>query len=75
VASEDAEWLAACKGGPPALSNFANSGPFTEVVLLGNLAIRTGKKLNWDGPAMKATNCPEADQYIHRRYRKGWELS
>ncbi len=75
VESEDAEWLAACKGGPAALSNFANSGPFTEVVLLGNLAIRTGKKLKWDGPAMKATNCPEADQYIHRRYRKGWELS
>jgi len=75
VESEDAEWLAACKGGPAALSNFANSGPFTEVVLLGNLAIRTGQKLNWDGPAMKASNCPEADQYIHRRYRKGWELS
>ena len=54
VESEDAEWLAACKGGPAALSDFANSGPFTEVVLLGNLAIRTGKKLTWDGPAMKA---------------------
>jgi predicted dehydrogenase len=74
VTSEDAEWLAACQGGPAALSNFSRSGPFTEVVLLGNLAIRTGKDLKWDGPAMKATNCPEADQYIHRRYRKGWEL-
>lgn len=74
VANEDAEWLAACKGGPAALSNFSRSGPFTEVVLLGNLAIRSGKELQWDGENMKATNCPEADQYIRRQYRKGWEL-
>ena len=74
VISEDAEWLAACQGGPPALSNFSRSGPFTEVVLLGNLAIRTGKPLDWDGEKMKATNCPEASQYVHRSYRKGWEL-
>ena len=74
VANEDVEWLAACQGGQPALSNFSRSGPFTEVVLLGNLAIRTGEKLQWNGPAMKATNCAAADQYIRRRYRKGWEL-
>ena len=74
VKSEDAEWLTACQGGPAALSNFSRSGPFTEVVLLGNLAIRTGQELKWDGPAMKATNCAEADQYIRRPYRKGWEL-
>ncbi|MCP3690726.1 MAG: gfo/Idh/MocA family oxidoreductase, partial [Planctomycetaceae bacterium] len=66
--------LTACQGGPAALSNFSRSGPFTEVVLLGNLAIRTGKPLDWDGEKMKATNCPEADQYVHRSYRKGWEL-
>ena len=74
VANEDVEWLTACQGGPAALSDFSRSGPFTEVVLLGNLAIRTGKPLDWDGEKMKATNCPEADQYVHRSYRKGWEL-
>ncbi|MDE0736765.1 MAG: Gfo/Idh/MocA family oxidoreductase [Pirellulaceae bacterium] len=74
VANEDVEWLTACQGGPAALSNFSRSGPFTEVVLLGNLAIRTGKPLDWDGEKMKATNCPEASQYVHRAYRKGWEL-
>jgi hypothetical protein len=74
VADEDVEWIEACKGGAAALSNFANSGPFTEVVLLGNLAIRLGKKIEWDGPNMKATNAPEADALIRRPYRKGWEL-
>jgi predicted dehydrogenase len=74
VTDEDVEWIDACKGGPPALSNFAHSGPFTEVVLLGNLAIRLGKEIQWDGPAMKATNAPEADALIQREYRQGWEL-
>jgi len=74
VENEDAEWIAACKGGPAALSNFDYSGLLTEFVLLGNLAIRTGEKLDWDGENMKATNCPAADQYVRREYRKGWEL-
>jgi hypothetical protein len=74
VANEDVEWIEACKGGAPALSNFANAGPFTEVVLLGNLAVRLGKKIEWDGPSLRATNAPEADALIRREYRKGWEL-
>lgn len=74
VENEDAEWITACKGGPAALSNFDYSGPLTEFVLLGNLAIRAGQKIEWDGENMKATNCPAADQYVRREYRKGWEL-
>ncbi len=74
VANEDVEWIAACKGGPPALSNFDYSGPLTEFVLLGNVAIRAGQKIEWDGQKLKATNCPEADKYIRREYRKGWSL-
>jgi predicted dehydrogenase len=74
VKDEDVEWIEACKGGPAALSNFEYSGLLTEFVLLGNAAIRTGKKLDWDGKNMKATNCPDADQYLRREYRKGWEL-
>ena len=57
------------------MSNFDHSGPFTEMVLLGNLAIRLGKKLDWDGPNMKALNAPEADALIRREYRAGWQLS
>ena len=69
------EWLNAIKGGPPAGCNFPDyGGPLAEVVLLGNLAIRVGKKLEWDGVNLKAKNAPEADQYIKREYRKGWEL-
>ena len=41
---------------------------------LGNLAIRVGKKIDWDGENMKALGEPEADQYIRREYRKGWTL-
>ncbi len=75
VANEDAEWIAACKGGPPALSNFSTSGPFSEMVLLGNVAIRTGKKIEWDAAALKARNgVPEAERYIRREYRKGWAI-
>jgi hypothetical protein len=44
------------------------------MVLIGIAAYRTGKRFEWDGPAMKATNAPEADRYIKRDYRKGWEI-
>jgi hypothetical protein len=69
-----ADWLRACKGGPAACSNFDYAGPFTEVVLLGNLALRVGKKIEWDGPNMRAKNCPEADKYIRPKYRSGWKV-
>ena len=68
------EWIRACKGGEPAGSNFEVSGPLTEIVLLGNLALRSGKRLEWDGPNMKVTNHPEANQYVTREYRKPWSL-
>jgi predicted dehydrogenase len=74
VASEDAEWVAACKGGPPALSNFGHSGPFTEVVLAGNLAVRANRRVVWDGPGMKCPEMPELEPYIRREYRQGWTL-
>jgi predicted dehydrogenase len=75
------EWISACKGGPPAGSNFEVSGPMAEVVLLGNIAVRMGQtlyekglKLYYDGPNMRITNMPEANKYIRREYRKGWTL-
>jgi len=69
------EWIDACRGGTPAGSDFVkHSGLLTETPLLGNIAIRTGKKLLWDGPNMKITNDQTANQYLHREYRKGWTL-
>jgi len=68
------EWIAACKTGSPTTCNFDYAGAVTESVLLGNVAFRTGKKLQWDGPAMKFTNCDEANAYLRREYRPGWTL-
>jgi hypothetical protein len=75
------EWINACKGGEPAGSNFDVAGPLTEVVLLGNIALRMdqqlyekGLKLYYDGPNMKVTNLPEANKYIQSEYRDGWTL-
>ncbi len=68
------EWIAACKGGPPALSNFDYAAVLTEAVLLGNVALRVGRKIEWDAKRMKAKHCPEADQFIHPLYRRGWKL-
>ena len=68
------EFVNACKGGPKAGTNFDYSGPLTETVLLGNLAVRSGKRVEWDSKNLKCTNVPEANQYVSREYRKGWEV-
>lgn len=69
------EWFEACKGNGRTLSHFDYAGPLTETILLGNVAYRSGLELKWDAEAMKATNAPEAAQYLQREYRKGWSLS
>lgn len=66
--------LDACKGGKPASSNFDYAARLTEIVLLGNVALRVGKKIYWDSEKMRATNAPEADPFIKGTYRSGWEI-
>jgi hypothetical protein len=68
------DWIRACIGGPKPCSNFDISGPFTEWVLLGNIAIRLGKKLHWDSKNLRVTNVPEAEELIKSSYRPGWEV-
>ena len=68
------EWIAACKGGTPGYSNFDIAAYITEIILLGCVAIRAGKKLEWNGPNMLAKNAPEASQFVHPAFRKGWKL-
>ena len=68
------EWIEACKTGGPTTCNFDYSGAVTETVLLGNVAFRTGRKLDWDPVNLKATNCPQADRFIRETYRQGWTL-
>ncbi len=69
-----AEWLRACKTGQPTSADFQYSGWLTEANHLGNVAFRTGKKLQWDAAALRVTNAPEADKFIRREYRSGWVL-
>ena len=68
------EWIAACKTGSPTGCHFDYSGPLTETVLLGTVAYRAGKRLEWDAENMKVTNVPEANQYVRRENREGWKL-
>jgi predicted dehydrogenase len=64
------EFLMACKGEGTPGANFDYSGPLTEMVLLGNLAVRTGKRLEWDSASMRVTNNEDANQYLTKTYRK-----
>jgi len=68
------DWLDACKGGTKPSSNFEYGAGLTEVGLLGLLAMRAQKKIYWDTVNMKATNAPEAENFIKENYRKGWEI-
>jgi hypothetical protein len=69
------EFVRAIKGGPPAMSNFPDyAGPLTETVLLGNLAIWAGRKIEWDAQGLRATNAPEVEPLIRPAYRKGYTL-
>jgi predicted dehydrogenase len=70
-----AEFVQAIKTGNQAMSNFPDyAGPLTETVLLGNLAVWAGKKVEWDARNLKATNAPEVEPLIRPEYRKGWTL-
>lgn len=70
-----AEWVQAMKAGKQAVSNFPDyAGPLTETILLGNLAVYAGRKIEWDAREMKAKNASELDTLIRPVYRKGWEL-
>lgn len=70
------EWVNAIRGGEAATSNFTDySGPLTETVLLGNLAVwATGKKIEWDAKNQQATNAPEVEAIIRPTYRAGYTL-
>lgn len=70
-----AEWIHACKTGAPTTCHFGYSGWLTEANHLGNVAYRTGKKLEWDAEKLYAPNAPESERFIRRAYRKGWTLA
>ena len=72
--SHEREWIAACKGGRKAMSNFDYSGPLTEFLLLGNVATKFPGPLDFDPRGCKIVNHAEADAALRRQYREGWSL-
>jgi predicted dehydrogenase len=70
------EWIKAIKDNQPeyCYSRFAITAYLTEIMLLGCVALRVGKKIEWDGPGMVAKNAPEAAQFVKRTNRDGWTV-
>ncbi len=68
------DWAVAVKAGRQAPCDFDYAGPFTEAYQLGNIALRIGHRIEWDPLAFRITNCREANQYLIREYRRGWDL-
>ena len=70
------EWVLACKARKPedAKAGFAYSGPYTESLLVGNLATRLQKRIEWDSARMQAKNAPEAERLIRKHYRAGFGI-
>jgi predicted dehydrogenase len=75
LGGHEKDWIRACKGGKPASSYFDYSGPLSETVLMGNLAVRfPNQQLLWDGEKMQVTNNKDANALVRRKYREGWTL-
>ena len=67
-------WAAAIKEGKESPGSFMYAGPVTEAINLAAVALRSGKRIEYDSVNMKITNDEEANKYLTREYRKGWEL-
>jgi hypothetical protein len=67
-------WINSFKNNTQSPGSFIYAGPVTETILLGAVALRAGKKVEYDTANMKITNIPEANKFLVREYRKGWEL-
>ena len=69
------QWINACKGSLKTACDFDYSGKMIEMMLLGLVAYRVGKKIDYDGAAGRVTNSPEANDLLRRNYREGWTLN
>lgn len=72
--SHHQEFVDACYGRGEALSAFPYAAVLTESLLLGNVALRTGKRIDWDSEKMRAKGCPEAREYLKPHPRRGWSV-
>jgi hypothetical protein len=69
------EWINACKGSLKTSCDFDYGGKLIEMMLLGHVAYRVGKAIEYDGANGRVTNSPEGDALLRRQYRKGWTLN
>lgn len=67
-------WLPSFQGGPASPGSFLNASAISDAVTLGTVSLRAGRKVQLDSDNMKITNAPEANRFLYREYRKGWEL-
>ncbi|MDZ4858465.1 MAG: gfo/Idh/MocA family oxidoreductase, partial [Candidatus Hydrogenedentes bacterium] len=68
------DWVNSIKSGKPSVSNFDYAASFTEIILLGNLALRAGTSIQWDIKNMRVTNSDAANELVKKQYREGWSL-
>ncbi len=68
------DWVVGIKTGKQPGCDFGYAGPFTEAYQLADIALRVGHRVAWDPLAFRVTNCREANQYLSREYRRGWDL-
>jgi hypothetical protein len=67
-------WVDAAKGKAEASCPFEYAARLTEVMLLGIVALRAGRKIYYDGANMRVTNVAQANDYLRREYRQGWAI-
>ena len=67
-------WISSFRNKTQSPGSFIYAGPVTETILLGGVALRAGEKVDYDSANMKITNLPEANKFLVREYRKGWEI-
>jgi len=69
------QWIDACKGSLKTACDIEYSGNMIEMMLLGMVAYRVGRKIKYDGAAGHVTDCAEANELLTRKYRPGWTLN
>lgn len=72
--AHEMNWVEAAKGKTEPSCPFEYAARLTEVMLLGVVALRSGRKIFYDGENMRVTNLPQANDYLRREYRQGWSV-
>ena len=70
----DRDWIETFKKGEESPGTFLKAAPVTQTILLGAVALRAGKKVDYDPEKVEITNVPKANEFLTRTYREGWEL-